>query len=129
MKYKIKAVRMNSDFEEEIIIRVEDVELLCFVSDWGPDIDMDKFYLASIDVLVLDEIEIDENADEKIGFEQIGDSFAYNIYEKFDFDARAINAGITIVFNEDDVDLFDYAYLDGKYVCVKVDRITLAFGS
>ena len=128
-KYSVEVVRMNSDFEEEIIVKVEGIELLCFVSDWGTDIEVGKFYSASIGVLILDDLEINESFDERSGLEQIDDSFAHNIYGKFNFNSRTIAAGISVVFDKDEVDLFDYAYLDGKYVCARVDRITLAFNA
>ncbi len=60
-------------------------------------------------------------------FFQIGNSFAYEIRGKFDLDTRTIDAGIVLKLDEDEFDLHEYAYLDGKNVKMRADRITVEF--
>ena len=61
------------------------------------------------------------------GFNQIDNSFAYYIRGKFDLESRTLDAGILIKFDEDEFDLHDSSYLDGKNVEIRVDRIKIEF--
>ncbi|MDR2940783.1 MAG: hypothetical protein LBV08_10785 [Clostridiales bacterium] len=127
MTYSVQVKGFNKNIEEEILVQIDNVRLSCFVTNWGIDIEVNKFYDADIGVTILDDLKIYQQTDHIVGFEQINDTFAYFIYGKFDFDSRTIDAGAVIEFDQDEVDLSDYSYLDGKYISAKVDRITLAF--
>ena len=34
MQYRVQVKRINSDFEEEILIQIHNIELMCFVGHW-----------------------------------------------------------------------------------------------
>ena len=127
MIYRVWVKEINPDIEEEILIQVNNIELICFVTNWNMNVKVGQFYDADIGVTVLDSLNIEKQADQITCFKQINGSFAYSICGKFDYNSHSIDAGIVIEFDLDEVDLFDYSYLDGKYVSIKVDRISLGF--
>lgn len=125
MVYNVQVKGVNSNIEEEILINIKDIELLCFVSHWGTNIKVGNFYKVDIGVTILDDLDMIKQSEKLYKFEQINDSFAYFIYGKFDFDSHTIDAGILIEF--DLANLYDYSYLDEKFVRVRVDRISANF--
>jgi len=125
MIYNIQAKGFNEDFEEEILIQINNIKIKCFVHTWGTNVEIDKFYDADIRAWLLDDLKMEARNNQEFGFEQIDDSYAYRVCGKFDYDSRTIDAGVIIQFDENEVDLFDFAYLDGKFVCAKIDRIVL----
>ena len=125
MQYRVQIKRINSDFEEEILIQIHNIELMCFVGCWEKNVKEGHFYDVDIHITILDELEMKEQDEEITGFKQIGDSFAYIIRGKLEFDTHTIDAGLLMEF--DPSELSDYSYLDGKYVSARVDRIALDF--
>ncbi|CVK19388.1 hypothetical protein [Sporomusa sphaeroides] len=127
MEYDVLVKGLNPCVEEEVIIEADGIVLTCF-APWGfPAIEVGKKYKANIGVTILDNLGMKETADSSNSFKQIGSTFAYCIRGKFDLDSRILDAGIQIRFDEDEVDLHDYGYLDGRYVEIKVDRIDIEF--
>lgn len=127
MKYDVLVKGLNPCVEEEVIIEANGIVLTCF-AHWGlPAIEVGKTYKADIGVTILDDLGMREIADSSNSFRQIGSTFAYYIQGKFDLDSRVLDAGVQIQFDEDEVDLHDYGYLDGKYVEIKADRIDIEF--
>ena len=127
MIYSAMVKKTNPDIEEEILIQVAGIELTCFVTNWKQDIEIGKKYNVNIGITVLDNLIMKEEKMIFANFRQIKDTFAYNIYGKFNFESHIIDAGLLIEFDKDEVDLFDYSYLDGKNVELSVDRISVEF--
>gem|GEM_PF-3370968 len=127
MVYNALVKELNLHVEEEVTVVIEGVVLVCFVREWLNNVEVGKSYSVTIEGRILNDIYMVENEDASIGFKQIGNSFSYIISWRFDLATRSIDAGITICFDEDEVDFHDYAYLDGKNVSVKVDRLEISF--
>jgi hypothetical protein len=128
MLYNVQVKGFNPNIEEEILIQIGNEELLCFVTGWIPEgeVLIGKNYNAAVDVTVLDGLDMREQNTSMFTFQQIDNSFAYFIYGTFDFDAHVIDAGgVKLEFDADEIS--DYAYLDGKSVVVRIDRITVNF--
>lgn len=126
MKYDVLVKGLNQCVEEEVIIEANGIVLYCF-AHWGLAIEVGKKYKANIGVTILDDLGMREISDSSNSFRQVGSTFAYYIQGKFDLNSRILDAGVQIQFDEDEVDLHDYGYLDGKYVEIKVDRINIEF--
>lgn len=124
MVFCVQLKKLDPNIEEKAIVQIGNVEIQCFVRCWPSSVEVGHFYNADIDVDILDDFEMKEQAVQTIGFEQIN-AFAYSIFGKFSLDSQTVDAGIPIRFDQDY--LYDYAYLDGKYVSVRVDRINLSF--
>lgn len=119
---------MSSVVEEEILVVISGLELTCFVTYWACRVEVGKCYSADISILLLDGLNMTEQkCTSNTGFTQRNNSFAYTFCGKFDFDSHTVDAGLQIKFEEDEFDLHDFAYLDGKYVEFEVDRITVSF--
>lgn len=127
MRYNALVKEVNPCIDEEVTIEVNNLELICFAPFGLPDLEVSKQYKVDIGITVLDSLDMKETKECLSGFNQIDNSFAYYIRGKFDLESRTLDAGILIEFDEDEVDLHDNSYLDGKNVEIRVDRIKIEF--
>ncbi|HEY9060264.1 MAG TPA: hypothetical protein VIO64_07155 [Pseudobacteroides sp.] len=121
MIYTATLKKIDSTIEGEIVLEVNGIELTGFVSYFPHKIEENKQYQVSIGFAILDDVEIKEIFDEK-GFERINDSLSYYVKGLLKQDGT-LDAGIII----NDENLFDYADLHGKYIQIKVDRLSVEF--
>ncbi len=127
MEYSVLVKKINPFIEEEVTIEVNQFELICFAPLGVPDLEVGKKYKANIGISVLDDLDMKEVKESLNGFSQIDNSFAYYIRGKFDLESRTLDVGVLIEFDEDEFDLHDNSYLDGKNVEIRVDRIKIEF--
>lgn len=127
MEYNVLVKKVNPCIDEEVTIEVKKLELTCFATFGVPDLEVGKKYEADIGITVLDDLDMKEVEECLNGFSQIDNSFAYYIRGNFDLESRTLDAGILIKFDEDEFDLHDNSYLDGKNVEIRVDRIKIEF--
>jgi hypothetical protein len=127
MEYNVLIKKVNPCIDEEVTIEVNEFELICFAPFGIPALEVGKKYKADIGITVLDDLDMKEVKECMNGFNQIDNSFAYYIRGKFDLESRTLDAGILIKFDEDEFDLHDSSYLDGKNVEIRVDRIKIEF--
>ncbi len=122
MKYHAYIKKIDSIIEEEVTIKINNTELVVFVNTCPYAIEEGTSYPVSLDITVLDDLEIEVIDECKKGFVRSDDSFVYEIKGLLTEDG-IIDAGVLI-----DTELVkDYQYLYGKFVRIKVDRINAEF--
>ncbi len=124
MNYLAQIKRLSDDVEEEVVLRINGVELTCFATVCPYKIEEGASYQVELTAQVFNEYlvsELDEEASPSIV--QIGDSFSHVITGRLS--GNRLDVG-DIVF-EDDVLLSDFGYLEGKMIAWKVDRIDAEF--
>ena len=124
MNYLAKIKRLSNDIEEEVVLRINSVELTCFVTVFPYKIEEGSSYQVELTAQVFNDYLVNElSKEEPPSIVQVGNSFSYVITGRLN-DNR-LNAG-SIVF-EDEMLLSDFGYLEGKIVSWKVDRIDAEF--
>lgn len=127
MEHSVLIEKINLNIEEEVSIKLNKLDLTCFAPFGVPDLEVGKKYIADIGIMVLEDLDMKEVKEYLNGFSRIDNSFAYYIRGRFDLESRTLDAGFLIRFDEDEFDLHDNSYLDGKNVEIKVDRINIEF--
>lgn len=122
MKYIALIRNINKDIEEEVTVTINEVTLTGFANVCPYIIKEGQSYPISVGITVLDEFEIVEQQGKEKQFYRDGNSFAYEISGLLT-EHGILDANILI---EDEV-FEDYRYMYGKYVKIKVDRISLEF--
>lgn len=124
--YPIVVMGLNTDIEEEISFKVNDILITGFMP-FGlvQDIEVGKEYLVQIDLTILDDINLKEMDSPLKEFKRIGNSFAYIIRGYFDAEEQTIDAGIKVELDSEYLD--GHWYLHSKYIEITVDRISVTF--
>ena len=122
MKYIALIKHINPDIEEEVTVTINGVTLTGFANVCPYLIKAGESYPVSIGITILYELEIVEQQGEEKRFYKDGSSFAYEISGLLT-EQGILDANILI---EDEV-FEDYEYMYGKYVKIRVDRISLEF--
>ena len=124
MIYTAEVIRLDDDVEEEVVLRINGVELTCFASVCPYPIEEGATYQVALTPVVFDDYSIREmSADALPTLVKIGGGFAYEVVGELA--TAQLDAGCISL--EDDVLLRDYGYLNGKMVVWKVDRIDVEF--
>lgn len=119
MKYNCVIKEIKDD--EEVTIEIVNIIITGFVN-MGIDILIDEE--AEVEIEFFDDIEIDEvNINEKSILSK--GTYSYSIFGILDIDNSIISS--TLDFSIDRECLYEYAFLDGKYVEVKVRRLDFCF--
>ena len=124
MIYQAKILRLDDNIEEEVDLQIKDVKITCFIATCPYPIKVGLYYPVQLSIWLLDEynsIEIKNNTEQSIN--KIGNSFAYFITGKL------CNGNLTstgLIF-EDNTLKKKFAYLEGKIISIKVDRINVEF--
>ncbi|MEC4723583.1 hypothetical protein RY831_31075 [Noviherbaspirillum sp. CPCC 100848] len=124
MNYLAQIKRLSDDVEEEVVLRINGLEVTCFATVCPYKIEEGASYQVELTAQVFNEYlvsELDEDASASIV--QIGGSFSHVITGRLS--GNRLEAG-AIVF-EDDVLLSDFGYLEGKMIAWKIDRIDAEF--
>jgi hypothetical protein len=123
MNYLAQIKRLSDDVEE-VVLRINGVELTCFTTACPYKIEEGVSYQVELTAQVFNEYLVSEIAEEASpSIVQIGDSFFHVITGRLS--GNRLNAS-GIVF-EDDVLLHDFGYFEGKMIAWKVDRIDAEF--
>ncbi|MTI48434.1 MAG: hypothetical protein FH761_11370 [Firmicutes bacterium] len=122
MKQKAILKKVNKNIEEEVVLEVDDIEFVGFANIVPYKINEGYEYEVLLGITVLDDFYIEESESRRKEIKRINDDFEYIIRGKLQ-DGGKIDAGIII---EDEL-LEEYNYLVGKYVEIKVDRISVEF--
>lgn len=122
MKQLALLKKVDSIIEEEVTLKMGDIEFTGFATVCPYKIYEGNQYQISIGLTILDELVIEEACEDRAEIIKIGESFSYLIRGLLKKDG-IIDAGIII---EDDI-LKKFSYYEGKYVEFKVDRISIEF--
>lgn len=123
-KYYALVLALDDNIEEEVTLSVVGYEITCFAGICPYEIYVGKKYPVLFNFEIFNSYKVEELENESVGFERIGDTFAYWIKGRLDIDRGVIDCGIRF---EDEFLLPDYGYLDGKFIRLKVDRIDVEF--
>ncbi len=119
MKFNCLIKEIEDD--DEVTIQIGDVVITGFVN-MGIDIPIDKEI--QVDIEFYDDIELEESNVQEKCIISTG-TFSYSIFGLLDVDNGIIKS--TLDFEIDNEYLFDYGFLDGKYVELKVGRLDFSF--
>lgn len=124
MIYSAEVVHLSDDIEEEVILRINGIDITCFASVCPFRISEGATYQVALTPVVFGDYcvcEASEGSDPSLV--SVNKGFSYDVIGKLTggrLDAR----GIVL---EDDILLRDYGYLDQKVVVWRVDRIDVEF--
>lgn len=122
MKYLVLLEKLNPLIEEEVTIcTTNGITLTGFSSVCPYPIEEGKHYEVELGLTILDEIIIKKSEKPSKELIQIADGFAYLIRGMLT--GNKLNAGVS--FEEDF--LFEFSHLDGEYVELYIDRISVEF--
>lgn len=126
MRYKVIVEDYNPLIEEEIDIRINSTRLKCFMP-YGMDFSAEdgKSYYAEIESIVLDKLIMNEIHEPMKQIQSILNSFAHRICGYLDIDKGLVQSSIDVYI--DMAYLYDYGYLDGKFVELVIDRFNIEF--
>ena len=116
-----KIINLDDNVEEEVLIKINGVDLVAFITYSPYLIEIDHEYSVEI-VLFADDVDIKENNQEEKCLVRDGETFAYTV-KGFLNQMGQLDVGFLI---EDEI-FDDYEYLYEKYITLKVDRIDLEF--
>ncbi|MED2011429.1 hypothetical protein [Brevibacillus borstelensis] len=123
MKYWAVVKRLDPHIEEEVTLEVEGIEFTGFAFICPYEIEVGRRYPVSIGFTILEGLIIREIYDDKKELERIDEGFQYYLRGLLQEDS--IDTGV--VFTDEDEYFADYPDLLGKYVEMKVDRISIEF--
>lgn len=123
MRYHALVKAVDPIVEEEVTLEINGVEVVAFVTICPYQIEVGQRYPVMVGFTILDDLEIHEMNGECKELERIESSYQYIVRGLLI--EESIDAGI-IISDEDDY-FSDYRYLNGQYVELKVDRISVEF--
>ena len=123
MRYLALVKKLDPNIEEEVTLEIEGIEVTGFAFICPYEIAVGQRYPVSIGFTILDELIIHEAHDAKKELERIG--IGYQYYIRGFLHENSIDAGI-VISDEDDY-FVDSPDLIGKFVEIKVDRISIEF--
>ncbi len=107
---------------EEVTIKTNDIMIIGFVNC---GVQKEIGDTCNFEIELFDDLEIKEIAESKKEVHRIGNSYSYYIRGILDVDALKIHSILDIDLEKEDI--YDYAYLDGKYIEIKVKRLDINF--
>jgi hypothetical protein len=125
MSNKAVVKGLNPNVESEVNLNIGGILISGYIPFGVPfQLELEKEYTVEIGVTILDDLEMVEISEMKMGIEQVNNTFVHNLHGKFNAEEKTIDVGFEVKLDED---IEDFLYLDGKYVEVKVDRIKVNF--
>ena len=123
MKLNAKVIKLDQSIEEEVLLDIDGILITCFICLCPYKLEEGKMYPVELSFVFLDDEIFKEIDDEKYGLRKIDDGFKYKLTGKVENHALDVGHGIRI---EDE--MFDeYTYLDGRFIELLVDRISVEF--
>lgn len=123
MKYEAKIISENPDIEEELKIKIKDIELLCFVEEYRCSVEVGQEYIVDLEIVVFDDLDIEKSTVQAREMTQQADSFAYCIRGVFNPSNKKIDSGIDIDLADEDISGF--LYLENQFVELNIDRFNI----
>ena len=122
MQYEARLVAVDDSIEEEVTVRIGDVELCCFANRGHPG-DLDRIYQVELSLQDVGgwRLEALGDVDLEPRITRVGSGYGYVLVGRLD--GLRLDAGVLFV----DACFADYAYLSGTRVRVHVDRIGIDF--
>lgn len=121
-KYNAKLLALSDSIEEEVTIDIKGVVIVGFSTVCPYRISPGKVYPVGLSLTFLDGEDI-EVSEEKYSLERIGDTYRYTLFGKVIDGALDVGNNIKI----DDEYFKENSYLEGSFVKVIVDRISVDF--
>ena len=123
MKYEAKIISENPDIEEELKIKIKDIEILCFVEEYRCPVEVGKEYIIDLEAVIFDDLNIEKSSTKVKELIQQSDSFSYSIRGIFHPSNKKIDAGIDIDLADEDIS--DFWFLENKFVVIDIDRFNV----
>ncbi len=106
MRYEAKIISENPNIEEELKIKIKDIELLCFVEEYKCSVEVGQEYIVELETVVFDDLDIEKSTLQAKEITQVADSFAYFIRGVFHPSSKKIDSGIEIDLADEDISDF-----------------------
>ncbi|MBC2116212.1 hypothetical protein HCB06_06210 [Listeria booriae] len=117
-------ISFDPDIEEEIIVKINEIEATCFIGYCPIKISLGEYYPVEISLFVIDSLDVKPQSDgEKITELVKLENARYSLKGFLSPDGN-LNVGFDI---KDEI-LEDYQFLFGQYVELEIDRLTIDFG-
>jgi len=123
MKYYAKLLHIHPVIEEEMLLCLGEIQLLCFANSVPYPVRLGKLYPVELDLCYLDECKLRPLAETDFSINPSATGFSHKI-RGFLAGNRLISQGVIF---QDDYFAKEYAWLDGHFVETTADRISLAF--
>ncbi|HBD0747973.1 TPA: hypothetical protein KG937_002761 [Listeria monocytogenes] len=123
MRYEAKIISENPNIEEELKIKIKDIELLCFVEEYKCSVEIGQEYIVELEMVVFDDLDIEKSTLQAKEITQLADSFAYFIRGVFHPSSKKIDSGIEVDLADEDIS--DFWYLENQFVPLNVDRFNI----
>ena len=107
---------------EEVTIKINDVIITGFVNC---GVEKNIGDICDFKIQLYDDLEMKEIAENKKEIHRIGNSYSYYVRGILDIDALKIHSILDIDLEKEDV--YDYSFLDSKYVEIRVQRLDINF--
>lgn len=118
--YNVKVIGLNPDVEEEVTLEVNGIKVTCFAGICPYALALGQKYPVTFEML---DFELSEQkSSEETSLKRIGSTYAHELRGKLCGDT--INSIIKV---SDRFLASNYAYLDGKYICLNVERLDVEF--
>lgn len=118
--YNAKVLGLNPDIEEEVTLEVNGIELTCFAGMCPYELNIGQEYPVTFEMLDFELTE--QESAEETSTTRVDSTYAYKLLGRLN--GGTIDAGIKIW---DDFLESDYAYLDGQFICLCVERLDVEF--
>ncbi len=124
MIYQAKVLMQSECIEEEIIIEINNINLVCFASICPYEIEVGATYPVELHLYTFNDYEPKELSDDSPALiRRVGNDFEYMFVGILNDDNLNVNE---LNFKINDL-LGEYPYLNGKIISVKADRIDVEF--
>ncbi|MFV8457240.1 hypothetical protein ACNO5M_19415 [Vibrio owensii] len=118
--YNAKVLGLNPDIEEEVTLEVNGIELTCFAGMCPYELNIGQEYPVTFEMLDFELTE--QESAEETSTTRVDSTYAYKLLGRLN--GGTIDAGLKIC---DDFLESDYAYLDGQFICLCVERLDVEF--
>ena len=108
------------DIEEEVTLEVNGIELTCFAGMCPYELNIGQEYPVTFEMLDFELTE--QESAEETSTTRVDSTYAYKLLGRLN--GGTIDAGLKIC---DDFLESDYAYLDGQFICLCVERLDVEF--
>lgn len=118
--YNAKVLGLNPDIEEEVTLEVNGIKLTCFAGMCPYELNIGQEYPVTFEMLDFELTE--QESAEETSTTRVDSTYAYKLLGRLN--GGTIDAGLKIC---DDFLESDYAYLDGQFICLCVERLDVEF--
>tara|TARA_Y100000588_G_scaffold311505_1_gene337582 strand:+ start:688 stop:1062 length:375 start_codon:yes stop_codon:yes gene_type:complete len=118
--YNAKVLGLNPDIEEEVTLEVNGIELTCFAGMCPYELNIGQEYPVTFEMLDFELTE--QESAEETSTTRVDSTYAYKLLGRLN--GGTIDAGLKIC---DEFLESDYAYLDGQFICLCVERLDVEF--